>query len=439
MVAGPAATDWSLPRRLVMALLVAAACSSLYSAIGLRFAATPAFSRNNYLFHSDPRRVITELADRSGNHYRTKVHPIFVLLFNPVGSRLRTPLGSPDTAAIVLNALAGGVAAGLAFLFFLSRRLTPLHAVGLTALVAFSAAHLLYGSIPEIYIFSAGSLVLLVLLTVSREERQWPLVAAGVLATGILTTNIVQASLLFHFGDSRRTSLRHGLRRTAVYVALVLAITGALSGLQKVLYPSSRFFFEPSAYAEESKYIPSYEGASEVLERAGEFLKALVLFDIVAPAPIFNPGPPPPSDWRSGTAGEERSSKPVPRATFVGEPTTVHGVGVVAALLWAALMLIGCWGLVRERGRGTDAMLKKGLLACLLFNFGLYMVYGQEPFQYSCNWTFLSLALVALGLRPVLESKTRLRALGSVLVLLLAPVLLAANLVFVSSLLKALR
>lgn len=419
-----------------MAFALGAACAALYSWNGLRLGATPVFSRNNYLFQSDPRRVITELADSRGNHYRTKVHPIFVLMFNPLGSGLRKLLGSLDTAAIVLNALGGGIAAAAAFLFFLSQRMPLLQALAFTGTLAFSAAHLLYGSVPEAYIFSAASLIVMLWLAFQEGGGWWAKVAAGVVSAGILTSNFALVILIFFLADTRRKSLSDGLRRAGVYAGVVLVIIGAASCLQKVVYPSSRFFFEPTAFVEESKYIPSYTGPSQVFERAGDFLRTLFVFDIVAPEPVFKPGwVPNGSDGQPVTFGPW--ARRFPKAAFQGESTSVHGAGIVAAVMWVGLLLPAGLAMLRTKPAGRDAVLAGTLLACIGFSLALYMLYGEEPFQYSCNWTFFLIALVAVGLRPIYEAKGWSRTALVVVTVMLPVVLLGANLGFIQTLLRA--
>ena len=98
---------------------LAIAFAALYAAFGLLLAGTPAFLEYDLLFEIDTPRSVEDFAVFRGSHDRTSVHPIFVLLVNPVGSLLSLLVGSPETAAVLLNALLGGAAVGLAFLLFL--------------------------------------------------------------------------------------------------------------------------------------------------------------------------------------------------------------------------------------------------------------------------------------------------------------------------------
>lgn len=423
-----------------MALLVAAACTVLYGRIGFALASTPVFSRDNYLFHSDPHRVIGDLADSNARYDRTRVHPIFVLLFNPIGSTLRRLLGSVDAAAIVLNALCGGLAAGAALLVFLALGLGPSHALAYATLVALSASHLVYGSVPEVYIFAAASLIVLVLVTVRRPRSLWPYLAAGLLATGIIITNVVQAAILFFFGRDPDGGFLSAVRRTTAYVVMILAAAAVLSGVQKIVYPTSRFFLTPSTLIEEESHVPSYDEPMDVVDRAEDFMNALFLFDIVAPRPDLRHGPAPPASPRPVPgATPPPIVRQLPWATFIIEPDELDGAGIAAAALWGTLVLYAGWTLIRTWRQGRDAPLKRALLGCLLFNFALYMAYGHEPFQYSGNWTFTSIALVAVSLRPVHASGGRRAFLLDLVLAALVPLQLVANLAFVRALIEAYR
>ena len=149
------------PRPGAVALLAFGASLALYFGIGQALAPGRMFERPDLALGTDVPRVIADLTRFEANHYRTKVHPLFVILLNPLGLALKELLGAPRPAALLLNAGAGAL--GVALFHLLLRRLGVawIRAILWTALFALSSSQLFFGSIPETYAFSGASLLLL--------------------------------------------------------------------------------------------------------------------------------------------------------------------------------------------------------------------------------------------------------------------------------------
>lgn len=236
----------------------------LYVCVGQWLAETGAFDKFNAIFGADVPRVIGDLTCVSANHYRTKVHPLFVLLFNPIGSVLAGLLGNV-TAAITLTALAGATCVVL--FFGLVRRLgaEPIGAALLTGLYALTPAHVMWASVPETWVFGTATLLTVHLLGLaarngSNKAYHW-FPVAGFLSLAMTTTNYVQylivlaVSQLDGAANSMRRSIGGVLRRVAV--ASVLPVVGAmgLAVAQKAIYPSSSLFFHPQNLVGELSWV----------------------------------------------------------------------------------------------------------------------------------------------------------------------------------------
>src|SRR6266542_6965184 len=75
----------------------------LYFSFSLLWAQTGSFTNYSIIFETDPMRVIGDMTSFGANHYRTNVHPLFVLLVNPMGILLSYLLKSQFLATIFLN------------------------------------------------------------------------------------------------------------------------------------------------------------------------------------------------------------------------------------------------------------------------------------------------------------------------------------------------
>jgi len=364
---------------------------ALYAGLGFLLAETPVFEKYDRLFEIDTPRSVEDFAVFRGDHDRTSVHPIFVLLVNPVGSVLAWITGSPEVAAIVLNSMFGGLSVALAFL--LLRRFTgdTFGALLSALLLGFSSSNLVCGSVPGSTALAACTLVcahLLFLETLERERTpplRW--IAAGILCMGITTTNVVQPVIsrglvaLKTAGSRPKLSV---LRDLLVFLAPVGLITAALAVVQKLVYPSSRLFFTAGAVSNELPFA-SMRVLEAPLEVIGQVLKQLLLVNVVAPLPdLYSIGP-----------------KLIPAVTLATS-WDYPGVGVAGAMLWVAWLV---YAAIRMRGLGSmRATFLFGIAVCLVFNIVLHSVYGVgekgniELLLYSGHFTFLSVVLGSVTL-----------------------------------------
>jgi hypothetical protein len=390
-------------RRLRVAVAIGVAFFLLYLACGATFymRAPRVFRHLDQIFDADiPSRVI-DLTHAQGGHERTELHPLFVLLLNPIGHSLRGVLraveapgvaGVGSLAAVILCAAAGGATVGVFFLLLRGLALPPIFAVGWSLVLGLSASHLVFSSLPESYAFSALSLVTLFALGTRPTLPRAGLVAASVVSFGMLVTNLGAAVLVrARWLDVRRPWA--ALRSTAIHVAVVIAIAGGLSLVQLFFYPGTRSFLhvrEVGGTDHASFVWPrDYEDA---LFRAREVAAHLGLFNVATPKLVVRPtgGP------RTGVTLHD------PR------PGALRAIGVVHALLWLAL---GAAALVSGiRRRLYLEPLAAALAGWIAFHAALHSVFGVALFLYSCQWTFAVVALVAVALDRLARDSAWLRA-----------------------------
>jgi hypothetical protein len=366
--------------------------TAFYVVCSVRLGAAPGhpFGHSSVLFEIDSPRVIGDMTDRLADHYRTKVHPIYVLLVNPIGSLVaRTELlGEKITkyaVAILINSAAGGACVALAFLVFLQLGRRVFDAALLAAIFAFSMGHFFLSIVPETSSLATASLLATYLAFASglKSGRApfLPWVLCGVFSLGVTTTNFAQTLVCFTI---LRTSLADGRGRKALgallsagrLVVTVVGATAVLAIVQRLIYPSSTLFFLPSSYREELSF-----ASLAILERPasvlGELCKHFFCANVVAPhVRMIDMG------------------LPMPGVTYSG-PWGYSCLGLVTLSSWFALSL---WGLARSsRQRRSPFLL--GMICCLGLSVLLHCFYGVYPdgkieyFLYSGNYTFCVVAL----------------------------------------------
>jgi hypothetical protein len=390
---------------------------SLYLATGRSLGRTGVFSHDDALFQSDTLRAARDLTEPGADHYRTKVHPLFVILLNPAGALLSKVTGSPLLAAAILVSCAGALCVVAAHAFFAAIGHGPLAALALSCLLGISTSHLLFASIPDTFIFTALSFAVCAWLALRRPGSLAAAVPATVFSLGMATTNIAPSSLLFFGGARRETGFWKAVLRSAALVLLVLTAAAGLSLLQKAIYPSSNVFFARESFREDVEYVFHPKNAKQVRIREMVLLRHLAVFGIVAP------------EIETRTP----KSSPVPWVTFhKATLSDTHGTGRAAVVLLLALDLLALYGILRQRLFREPVL--QSLVLGISFLAILHYFYGDDLFLYSCSWVFLVLAVMAWGLRGVAQAGPRWTQAVNVLLIVLVVLTAMNNLAFLRTL-----
>ncbi len=331
-------------------------------------------------FDADIPSRIMDLTRPQGPHLRAQFHPLFVLLLNPIGVALRAGLrglgveASGRVAAITLSAAAGGGGVAVFSVLLRGLGLASLRVVLWSLVFGLSASQFVFGSLPESWIFSGLSLLVLFALGTRPRPPRDGLVVAGTAAFGMAVTNLAAAVLVrarWLVSEGRVGRLVGGLAR---YLLLVLLATALLSALQSVVYPGASPFYRADPLAREDRQ--SFVRNFELAERTGDLLAHLFFFSLTAPRLLVT------------ETGTPRTTVDFPDPSLAA----LRPEGAVHAVLWTALLFLAGWGLLRMR-----EPLPLALLLWLALQAALHLVFGTSLFLYSCQWTFALAALAAVG------------------------------------------
>jgi hypothetical protein len=379
------------------ALAFAVVFSMAYGGLAVLFhTRTPRlFAQLDQIFDADLGLWTIDLARPQGPHPRTRVHPLSVLFFNPLGWSLRELFrwgGEPfaaRAAAGLLAALAGGATVGVFRVLLHRLAVPPGRARAWVLVLAFSATHVVFSSVPESFSFSALSLVVVFAVAAGARPTEAGRTLAGLFSFGVTVTNLVAVTLARAAAYDWRREATRAVLGTARHVVFVLVLAAALSLGQRALYPTSALFFVPGPLA--AAYERSFFHASSVSDvgaRAEELASHLVFVGLAAPRITVTPrsGPRTAVDFPSLPL---RHSRPASAA---------H------AILWAVLLVLAARGLVRSRGRPPIVV---ALLLWLAFVAGLHAVFGTSLFLYSAQWVFALVATAAAGLEMAVAGGVR--------------------------------
>lgn len=375
VVREPAA--WSWPTVVVLCLLFAGFWTFYYK-IGRSMEAHSAL-RNNMFFHSDIARVVVDMTRPDSKHLRTNVHPLFVLFANPIGSGLTKLLGSRTQSAILFNSCFGGLTVALTCLFLRKCRVSLHRSLLGALLLGFSASHLYFGSAPETFIFSCLGIILLFMGLIGPPRGWRYFVPVGVFNFGILITNLAFVVIAYAASVSW-ASWKKGVRQVALLAVAVVAISGGLALAQRAIWPTTVLFFQPKALSDENRFEHRFKTVARMAGRESSLVRHIFIFDFFAPKTVVSR----PHTVRQGVLMRSGSMAYLP------------SWGKVAAVLWVALLAAALIQAVKSRLVKQPMMV--GLVLCVLFNFFLHTIYGDDLFLYSCNTCFCLVAWTVLGL-----------------------------------------
>ena len=327
----------------------------------------------NIWFQADIARVIDNMTNRGGSHWRTSVHPITSILFYPVGA-LFTTLGlTPTTAARMVVVFFCALNGGLIFLVLRQIRLPRTPAIIFASLFLASAAVIFWSSVVELYPIACTSLLpaLFLMARGTKSKRWWIAISAFTLS--ITVTNWA-AGLIATF-------VRLKLKPFLMISASVLAIVLALSIIQFFIFKDARIFIDPHGLKWDAVSF-----SEPVMEKRGQLhekwnptgnLEVLYVTSVVAPpARIAKQG---------AELIETNQLDGFTKGTYAG---------LIATIAWLALLVLGIWGAIRNRQAHIFSI---GLGLMLLANGLLHSVYGEVTFLYAMHVIPMLTLLVAMS------------------------------------------
>lgn len=357
-------------------LLLASAIVVTTFALALPFTSPVTIKVDNY-FDTDSAEWINRLSANADDLLKLRaVHPFAFLILRPLTWLLALFLnGDKFHAAILLNAMGGGLCAYLAWLFFKRRTGNTAYALLIAAILGLSNSHLILSTFLETYIFSAAALIAFLLLVQSEQSSLKQLVPVGLVTFGITITNFVQTCIAYFMTPSRRRSI-------FLYVTIVIALAILLALIQNILYPTSNPFFVPSNLLGERAYRFNIMEAEPrlIVSRVNLLLRHFTLFDVVAPRPLI-------LTEEVGCTFPCFQTYYKYRGVYV--VSSYVGFGSWLARSWfLALALAGGFYLWKLIKTPRETHVQSSLLLIILFNFILHIFYGDDPILYSPDWTY---------------------------------------------------
>ena len=361
---------------------------------------TGVFRKYDLLFQADVPRVINNYTSK-GRQDRTSVHPLFVLLVNPIGRLLVKVIPNKILVAIGINSFFGALGVALAYSFFLCNSKELIYSLLFAVLFGISTSQLVWSSVPETYSLGICSLILNYILFAFDYKKEiihrrlW--ILAGLFSIAVATTNFVQSIILYTFALVKTSKEKWRMKISSIisFVFCVLSITIVLALMQKMIYPSSNLFFVPRSILyeiNESGWFNFYF-LKDPLKVIEQIVKNFFLVNIIAPIPN--------SQYYEALISDAGITEKGMQVTF-SDSWNYLSIGWVGLFMWITLLTIGFYKGIRGIfSKSTGGLFYLAIFSCLLFEALLHSCYGwfmhgyAELFLYTGYFTFLTLIIAS--------------------------------------------
>lgn len=358
----------------------------------------------NLILDADNARVLKDLTEIDGNHWRITVHPLFLLLVQPIVLLLSGMTNDPILAVIILESICAAAMVSMALYMMQGLGVDGPASVCVTMVFGFSFSTMLFSSIPETFIFAGFILMaytcwvfLLLRQRGSFSFSDWAiLILFGIGAFGITLTNFIFYVIgafvlcLYRFG------MRSGLVSFAKIILLCVLAIFCLSIVQHLVWSHSPLFWKSifwSILGKESYWELHYVTNSLDLDGVIVWAKQFFLYPLIGSHPIETTDP-----WNGD-----------PFIAF-GEYSPISIAALVCFYCVALFCFVSIGRRIFSRKRvflremRSDSTKPMVLIIALgwLFNFLLHIIYGSKSaFLYSPHYLFLFMIMLAFALNSI--------------------------------------
>lgn len=172
---------------------------AFYLCLGMSLSRLNTLEVYDFYFNADTPRVYGDLTNIYANHYRVKVHPLFLILLQPFVLLAKRIVGDAATAVVIVEAFVGTVLV-ISVKKILEKCCGDMRAVCLLTLIFMASfSNMIFATVPETFIFAGAFLAIFWSYVVEHLDapdfspKQMILLSfMGITSFGITLTNYVQ-------------------------------------------------------------------------------------------------------------------------------------------------------------------------------------------------------------------------------------------------------
>lgn len=359
---------------------------------------------SNIYFGADNYRAFGDLTELIfWNHYRIKVHPLFLLFTQPITLLIKGIFLNPKLAVVIIESLCGAFFVKTFYLSLEFMNLNSFIVKRFSLILGFSFSFLIFSTTPETFIFSGLSSCLFfqflikngISLDYKSNKNLFILSLFATLLIGMIITNYI----LFFIGIVVTLCFKNDIK---IYdkIKVILKIfcfsffiTIAMCCLQKLVWNSCPIFISSIIDGLTGKGYEETLYINTNFFSLTELKKYILLFFFY---PLISPS---------------MQLTVYDKWTFI-EFTQYHFSQKILVISYVLLCFVSILYFVVKVLKKRKLKNKFPLvLSCtfLIFNFFLHFLYGKhEAFIYSCNYLYLVLISLAIMIDITFKENSRL-------------------------------
>lgn len=364
----------------------------LYLLTGLHFTYKyDTVNPDNLFFEADIHRVFHDLTTYDFDHYRSSVHPLFMLLFFPIVRMMKILFIDPIVSVLIIQAILGTI--NIYLVKYILEKMNVMKSLKLLLIMiyGFSFSNLVFVGIPETFVFACFFLLsswayAFHLIGISKKlgtKEYMFLVLFGVTALAVTVTNIAHFCIILFivlfYKHSEKSVIKNvviSFLKTLGIVLVSFVLTIGLANIQQAIFPATSNFFN---------YLIDFVKNKDHGER----------YYIVRSVSIVN--------ITNVIKGMFLNNIISPNISIYNNMMWFDKMGVLSyfsLFIEITLFSYGLYSKIKLHKLKSDYVYICGFLLAILFNIGLHIFYGNEiTFLYSQHFTFLIILLLGVLLK----------------------------------------
>ena len=343
----------------------------------------------NVLFDLDTPRVLGDLTIRNYNHYRVAVHPLFVIVFQPIVRILDLLINNFNITIVLIQSIISAISLVLVNICVNKITKNKNLSILLTTLFGCSFYQIIFSSAVETYIYAQVFLLLLWTFAIVKCDKEFNyydyiiITLLGIGSLAVTITNFFQYLIVLFFLIFQNKKIEKRFLTSVIIVFLVVAISVLLAEIQNIVWPTAPNFFTKNIQdlflntSEETTYINtglSFKSLMNVLN--ANFAYAFNFFNLYIPA----------------------------KGVYITfESSNISNfISIAFAIIFFYLNLKY---MIKNKFNINKNKIYYALVLAYIFNFALHLLYGNSiAYIYGCHFNFIVVLLLAYTLKDELKN-----------------------------------
>jgi hypothetical protein len=331
------------------------------------------------LFDLDSPRVFGDLTLINYNHYRTAVHPLFVILFQPITLIISKIINNPVLSVLSIQSFFASLTLAIFYDFIKKINNNQKLCFLFTILFGLSFAQILFSAAIETYIFAQLFLILLWLFTINNLDKNIDfkklviLTILGVFSLGITITNFVQFLIVIYLLVFLNKKIEDRIFKGCSIIIISIIFTVFLANVQNIIWPSAPNFFSKGindliyGNSEEKLYINFKINLSNLMNvMNSNFAYDFNFFKFIIPY----------------------------KGAYITFKNSIIS-NIISITFFILFIFSNTYFIFKIKKYHQSHKLYFGLLIGYFSNFCFHLVYGNSTsFLYICNYNFILLFII---------------------------------------------